>query len=251
MKTIDRDSFIIGASNTDRFAKEGLPVQEFWEAGLGAGTWTGWYLDPKDEKAFGPNAKNYKFDLAESKKLLEAAGHRGQLDVSMVYAAPSPTSFPASFYKRAEIFMGMVENSRVFKMKRDLITYQDWNTEKVRFSKGQFTGATWGPDTATGDPAANIFFLYNSKGGYFQGGDAKMDDLTAKARAEFDDKKRQELVHEAQRYNGEKFWNNKIGTAGGFGVFWPILRNYQVYRGGTNWSDIRVYLDPSQPPKKS
>ena len=88
----------------------------------------------------------------------------------------------------------MIENSGVFKMKRDLITYQDWNTEKVRFSGGKFTGATWGPDTATGDPTANAFFLYNSKGGYYEGGDAKMDDLTNKARAEFDDKKRQELV---------------------------------------------------------
>ena len=253
MKSIDRDSFIIAAHNTDRFAKEGLPVSEFWEAGLGAGTWTGWYLDPKDEKAFGPNAKNYKYDLAEAKKLVEAAGLKTPLDITALYAQQSPTSFPASFYKRSEIFLGMIENSGVFKMKRDLITYQDWNTEKVRFSGGKFSGATWGPDTATGDPAANAFFLYNSKGGYYQGGDAKMDEITNKARAEFDDKKRQELVLEAQRYNGAHFWNNKIGTAGGFALQWPIIVGQQqsIFRGGTNWMDLRAYLDPTQPPKKA
>ncbi len=253
MKSIDRDSFIIAAHNTDRFQKEGLPVQEFWEAGLGAGTWTGWYLDPKDEKAFGPNAKNYKYDLAEAKKLVEAAGMKTPLDITALYAQQSPTAFPASFYKRAEIFLGMIENSGVFKMKRDLITYQDWNTEKVRFSGGKFSGATWGPDTATGDPAANAFFLYNSKGGYYQGGDAKMDEITSKARAEFDDAKRRDLVLEAQRYNGAHFWNNKIGTAGSFALQWPIIVGQQqsIFRGGTNWMDLRAYLDPSQPPKKA
>ena len=153
--------------------------------------WTGWYLDPKDEKAFGPNAKNYKYDLAEAKKMVEAAGLKSPLDISRSTLSQAH-GIPASFYKRAEIFLGMIENSGVFKMKRDLITYQDWNTEKVRFSGGKFNGASWGPDTATGDPTANAFFLYNSKGGYYQGGDAKMDELTNKARAEFDDAKRKD-----------------------------------------------------------
>jgi len=253
MKTMDRDSFIIAAHNTDRFAKEGLPVQEYWEGGLGAGTWSGWYLDPKDEKAFGANAKNYKYDLAEAKKLIEAAGLKTPLDVTTIYAQQGPSGIPASFYKRAEIYLGMVENSGVFRMKRDLITYQDWNTEKVRFSQGKFSGASWGPDTATGDPTANAFFLYNSKGGYYQGGDAKMDELTNKARAEFDDAKRRELVHEVQRYNGAHFWNNKIGTAGGFALQWPIIvgQGQSVFRGGANWMDLRAYLDPTLPPRKA
>ena len=78
--------------------------QEFWEAGLGAGTWTGWYLDPKDEKAFGPNAKNYKYDLAEAKKLVEAAGLKTPLDFTSVCtrssrrqrSRPASTSAPRS-----------------------------------------------------------------------------------------------------------------------------------------------------------
>jgi peptide/nickel transport system substrate-binding protein len=254
MRTMDRDAFIAAALNTDQFAKEGLPVETFWEAGLGAGSYTGAYLDPRDEKLFGPNAKNYVFDLTEARKLIEAAGLKTPLEFNQVYAAPGPSSFPPGFFRRAEIFMGMVESSGVFAPKRVLINYQtEWNTEKYRSSKGNFNGVSWGPDTAAPDGATAAFFLYNSKGGYYQGGptiDAKMDDLTTKARREFDDKKRMELVQEIQRYNGEKFYNNKIGTAGSFALSWPVIRNLGVFQGGTNWMDARIFLDPAQPPLK-
>jgi peptide/nickel transport system substrate-binding protein len=257
MKTIDRDDFITAAHNTDRFEAEGLPVQAYWDAALARGVWEGWWLDAKDEKAFGPNAKNYVGDLAEAKRLVEAAGHRTPLEFDRVYAAPGPSSFPQGFYNRADVFLGQVENSGVFKMNRKLINYQtEWNTEAYRFSRGNFQGATWGPDTASVDPTAAVFFLFNSAGGYFQGGDAELDRLTNAARREFDNEKRKDLVHEVQRYHGSKFYNNKIGQAGGFQLNWPVIRNINVHRGGTNWlcittpSNLRAWLDPEQPPIK-
>jgi peptide/nickel transport system substrate-binding protein len=250
MRTMDRDAFIAAAHNTDHFVKEGLPVETYWEASLGAGSYSGWYLDPRS-KEFGPNAVNYVYDLAEAKKLIEAAGFKTPLEFDEVYAAPGPSSFPSSFYTRAEVFMGMVESSGIFKVNRVLINYQtEWNTERYRRSKGQFNGATWGPDTAPPDGASAIFMLYNSQGGYYQGGDATMEDLTLKARREFDEKKRRDLVLEAQRHNGAHFWNNKLGNAGGFSLTWPAMRNQGVFQGGTNWMDLRTFLDPEQPPLK-
>jgi len=257
MKTIDRDAFIAAADNTDKFKSEGLPVEAYWDAALARGVWEGWWLDPRDEKAFGPNAKNYRYDLAEAKKLVEAAGLKTPVEFTQVYAAPGPSSFPQTFYTRADIFMGQVENSGVFKMNRKLIQYQtEWNTEQYRFSKGNFVGATWGPDTAPADPTSAVFFLFNSQGGYFQGGDARLDELTNQARREFDDKKRMELVHEVQRYHGGKFYNNKIGQGTRFALNWPVVRNIGVYRGGTNWlcvttpSGLKAWIDPEQPPLK-
>ena len=94
MKCMDREAFITAAHNTDRFASEGLPVQMFWEASIPRGVYEGWWLDPKDEKAFGPNAKNYVFDLAEAKKMIEAAGHKSPLEFDMVYGAPGPFQLP-------------------------------------------------------------------------------------------------------------------------------------------------------------
>ena len=181
------------------------------------------------------------------------------MEFTETYAAPGADQLPGDFYTRAEFYMGMVENSGVFKMKRNLMSWQtEWNTPLFRFSKGKFNGTTWGPDTAAGDPANVLFFLYNSKGGYFQGGDATMDDMTNKARLEFDDKKRMALVQDIQRYNGGKMFNEKIGGAGGFSLSWPVIRNMLVNTGGTNWMDLelfsnsglKAFIDPTQAPLK-
>jgi hypothetical protein len=99
-----------------------------------------------------------------------------------------------------------------------------------------------------------MFFKYNSEGGYFMGGDATLDDLTSRAKTEFDTDARIDVIKQAQRYEASKMFNEKIGTAGVFGQFWPALRNVGVYQGGTNWlgimtpSALRAWLDPTKPP---
>ena len=40
-KTIDRDSYILGAHNTDGFEKAGLPVQTWWESSFHQSAWSG------------------------------------------------------------------------------------------------------------------------------------------------------------------------------------------------------------------
>ncbi|HEX5370336.1 MAG TPA: ABC transporter substrate-binding protein, partial [Dehalococcoidia bacterium] len=215
MKILDRDAFIAVAYNTDNFAKEGLPVTAFWEGAIFANTYKGWYLNPQDP-SFGPNADNYKYDPDAAKKLLSAAGH-DTLAFDMTYGAPSPTSFPPSYYTRAEVFLGMIESSQIFKMSRKLIDYKtEWSTERYRFSLGNFDGMTWGPDTSSNEATLGMFFVYNSKGGYYMGGDATLDDLTAKARQEFDTSKRMDLIHQVQQYDAGKMYNEKIGVGGGF-----------------------------------
>jgi hypothetical protein len=73
---------------------------------------------------------------------------------------------------------------------------------------------------------------------------------------EFDIPKRQELVKELQRYDAGKFYNQKVGIAGGFALVWPAVRNAYVYRGGTSWQSIRqgtgprAWIDPDQAPIK-
>ena len=99
-----------------------------------------------------------------------------------------------------------------------------------------------------------MFFKYNSAGGYYMGGDAKLDELTSKAKTEFDPDARMEIIKEAQRYEASMMFNEKIGSAGVFGQYWPALRNVGVYQGGTNWlgittpSALRAWIDPSKPP---
>jgi hypothetical protein len=255
MKTINREEFIIAAHNVDRFEDEGLPVNTYWDASLARGVYEGWWLDPQDAAAFGENAGNYQYSLEDATALVEAAGFSTPLEFTETYAAPGPSSFPQQFYNRADIFLGQVEGSGVFKMNRNLINYQtEYNTEQIRFSKGNFVGASWGPDTASVDPTVAAFFLFNSAGGYSFGSDAELDELTNKARQEFDLDARRELILAVQRRNGALFLNNKIGQATGFALNWPALKNVAVYRGGSNWWDIatssggRAWIDPTQAP---
>ncbi len=254
MKSIDRQPFIEAGYNTDRFAKEGLPVDTFWESSLKASTYSGWRLDPQSESDFPDSHSNFIFDLDEAQKLLDAAGVSTPLEFDNTYGAPSG-GFPAVYYTRAEIFLGMIESSGLWKQNRNLIDYRtEWTSDRYRFSKGQFAGTSWGPDTASPDAVSAMFFRYNSAGGYYFGGDSTLDDLTSRAKLEFDDEARKELIKEAQRYEASKMYNEKIGTAGIFGQYWPAIRNFFVYRGGTNWlgittpSGLKAWIDQTQKP---
>jgi ABC-type transport system substrate-binding protein len=149
----------------------------------------------------------------------------------------------------------MIESAGLWTQNRVLIDYRtEWSSELFRFSKGQFVGTTWGPDTSSTDPAEAAFFVFNSNGGYYFGGDTTLDDLTAKARQEFDDEARKDLIFEVQKYDAKMMYNEKIGIAGTFALHWPALRNLGVWQGGTNWlgittpSNLRAWLDTTKPP---
>jgi ABC-type transport system substrate-binding protein len=255
MKTIDRDAFLDVAYNVDRFESEGLPVEAYWEGALRQPIYNGWWLDPKDPSNWGDAASNYVFDVAEAKKLIEATGAITPFEFDNTYGAPAPTSFPMTYYTRAEIYLGMIESSGLWDQNRVLIDYRtEWNSERYRFSKGQFVGTTWGPDTSATEPAGAAFFIFNKAGGYYFGGDSTLDDLTTRARMEFNDEGRKELIAEVQKYDAKMMYNEKIGIAGTFAVHWPALRNLGVWQGGTNWlgittpSNLRAWLDTTLPP---
>lgn len=89
MLTQDRDLFLDTFSNVATFRSQGVELDTFYEGAVQCDTWKGWYLDPRD-KAFGPNAKFFKKDLAEAKKLMTATGHTSALPVT-VYHPASPT----------------------------------------------------------------------------------------------------------------------------------------------------------------
>ena len=253
-KCFDRDLFVQAAYNADQYEKEGLNVQQFWEGSFGRASWAGWLLDPKSEKDYGASQKNFVYDLAEAKKMVEAAGQRTPFEYIQNYSDETPTSFAPPIYRRTDILMNMLEESNVFKMRRRPL---EWNTEwvpQIRNSGGKFNGASWGPDTSSFDPTYAAYFVYNPKGGYYEGGDATLEDLTLKARREFDDDKRREILKELQRYDAGKMFNQKIGVAGAFRLVWPVVRNAYAFIGGTNWLDIRsgsglkAFIDPTKAP---
>jgi len=72
--SLDRDLWIDTWFNVPSFTKEGLPVETRYNTAI-PGRWDGYWLDPRDTKAFGENAKYYSHNVAEAKKLLAAAGY--------------------------------------------------------------------------------------------------------------------------------------------------------------------------------
>jgi ABC-type transport system substrate-binding protein len=255
MKTIDRDTFLDVAYNVSSYADEGLPVEALWEGSVRGTSYGDYWLDPRDASNFGDAGSNYVFDIAEAKKLIEATSASTPFEFDNTYGAPAPTSFPPSYYARAEIFLGMIESAGIWKQNRVLVDYRtEWSSEKFRFSSGQFAGTSWGPDTSAKNATEAAFFIYNSNGGYYFGGDSMLDDITAKARREFDETARMQLIYDLQKYEAKMMFNEKIGTAGSFALHWPAVRNVGVYQDGTNWlgittpSGLKAWLDQTKAP---
>ena len=75
-------------------------------------------------------------------------------------------------------------------------------------------------------PRLYIYQRYNPNGGVFQGGDDMMTELTNKAKAEFDNDARKQLVYEMQRHEGKAMnFPFSHGGSSNFVLNWPCVRN--------------------------
>jgi ABC-type transport system substrate-binding protein len=248
--TWDRDAFIDAMYNASSFKSQGLEVETVWDTAITGASWAGWWLDPKS-KEFGPNARYFQKNEAEARKLLDAAGFTKAVDFDLHQIQVGPGAPPQSFFVHSEVITGMVRDSGLFNPKLDLVNYTTAWTPQYRNIRGQFSGVAWWPDTTPTDPTAAVYAAYNSKGGsLFQGSDTTLDDLTARAVAEFDTPKRASLVKQVQQHEAATMFQPKIGGANSFNLAWPVVRNQNVWQGGTNHEFARIFLDPSKAPLK-
>src|SRR5262249_45377259 len=145
-----------------------------------------WRLDPEG-KDFGPNAKYFKPDVAEAKKMLAAAGFANGVDHDVYFGTLA--SHTPSYGQHLMILQGMTRDSGLFRPKLNELNYNtEWNTT-FRNNKGHFVGQAWIYDTGESDPTNDLFSHYHSTGSrYFgpNGGDPAMDDLLSKMNQEFD-----------------------------------------------------------------
>ena len=141
--TIDRDLYIDTMENTVVFEKEGIPVETGWNGPLAA-FFPSW-IDPRNEKEFGEAAKFYKYDPAEAKKLLQAAGQ-------------TRVNFPWGYYtdrgtehtKINEIVVGMAEETGLFKITLEPLPYASTGATSVSSATARAS-----PAPATTAPTAS------------------------------------------------------------------------------------------------
>jgi ABC-type transport system substrate-binding protein len=100
------------------------------------------------------------------------------------------------------------------------------------------------------DPYNYLKSYYHPSGAQRQGTDDTFRDLIDKAGKEFDDKKRQAILHDVQRHEAETMFFPRIGAATGLQIFWPALRNVNVWQGGSGRPNATLFLDPTKAPLK-
>ena len=251
--TWDRDIFLTTVFNADKFGQQGLDVTLANESGLQSNTYKDWLIDPLSSD-FGPNSKFFKKDYVEAKKLLDAAGFPdGVKDYDLYTAAPS-AGLPAAYGALLEAVVGLSQDSGLFNPNR--VNVQNFFSEFIpkyhNQARGSFAGVSISLSNLAEDPANYLFSYYNTHGSLRMGTDSMLDDLTAKAIVEFDNEKRMQIVHDIQRYEGGMNYYPRLGGGTGFSLAWPVVRNREVYRGGTGLSGTNnpstLWLDPKKAP---
>jgi ABC-type transport system substrate-binding protein len=258
----DRDAFIDAMNNVSGLSKGGIDPQVVWNSALPAdfGEANGW-LDPQSS-AFGENAKYYKFNLDEAKKLMAAAGHANGLDIK---SNRITTNAIPDIARYAETIEAMVRDAG-FRVTVNDIDYATQYIPQVRDANGQYEGI--GFHTVTGTtpwrihPASALASEYWSKAGAtFKGfsasgnndksGDPAVDSIIEKLRLEKDAGRRKSMMADLQKDLAKKMYGLiNPGAATKFAMAWPAVRNYQTYRhiGQSPWTHYSVWLDQTKAP---
>ena len=261
--SLDRELWIDTFYNVQKFEASGLPIETRWNSGIAA-TAEGWWLDPRG-KDFGENAKYYKHDVAEAKKLMSAAGFANGTDADAHYVLTN--QYGRDFPNMVQVMLGMAQEAGL-RLKTVPADYNiDWDP-KYRAAKppGNFDGLAFINMTLSEEPGTWLFSVYNSKGDLFKGfdpdgksnfgGDPAMEELTKKLKTEFDPQKRWAVAHDLQRLEAKKQYMTPLpGGASGFLLAWPALKNFRVHRGGSYpgpdpYLDPYLWVDPTQAPLK-
>jgi peptide/nickel transport system substrate-binding protein len=257
--TWDRDQFIDVQFNVSGLRNEGIPVETSWSTAVQNNYFAAWYLNPQ-AKDFGPNAKYFRKDVAEAKKLVAAAGF--DVSTEIVSNVISGTDYGVDYQKHVDILEGFA-NEAGFRFSRLAVPYTTEFIPKIRDAQGNFDGIAWKLLTPSTPPdgieAMNVYF---TKGGgpTFQGqdpdgkgtfaGDPFIDERVRRARAEVDLKQQYALVHEIQRHvAGKAYMWRAPGGATGVDVAWPVIRNFNTYESEYR-AHFNEWLDPEQPPLK-
>jgi ABC-type transport system substrate-binding protein len=270
--SIDREAFADFAENRAEFAKDGLDNSVAFNSTLSP-AWSGYWLDPTNEKEFGPNAKYLKHNPDEAKKLLAAAGFASGLEFDFFFCN---NNYGALYQKTPEIYAGMMQETG-FKAKLVGIPYATWKPQyhdsyiPAFYNTGRtkgFTGIGLKAERQRYTPAFSIYGNFHPEGDAPHGatvdgnnavkGDPKLNDMLAKMRLETDKNKAQAGMKEVQRYMAQQAYSvPKPSNSIPFTVWWPALGNVLSFTsspvGANRWAEHNLYwwIDQTKPPFKT
>jgi ABC-type transport system substrate-binding protein len=264
--------------NLGKFKQDGIELPAYLHSSVqsnNAGVFTGtdsYWISPRD-KDFGPNARYYQYNVAEAKKLVQAAaGGSGTVDTVANY--PLTPGYGDPFIKQMQVFIDMAKEAGLNIGSNNPNFNVDFRPQFAD-SPGDFDGVTtrFRPAGGIYDPvevavyeyvpnAGNGFSGFFAEGSSWKQGDARITDLLRAARKEFDEKKRISMLRDFQRLDAETQYQASFpGTASSLQLAWPGVRNIGVYReaggiglgltGDAAYSRMNIWLDQTQAPFKA
>lgn len=269
---LDRELMIDTIGGRENFRKQGIELPARYHSVIGAG-WDGYWMDPQDEKKFGPNAKVYTYDPAEAKKLMTAAGFPNGLDTTLFFNGG--TNYGTAYSRGAEVVAGLLTDGGI-RTKLGPKEYQnDWLPNYhyaygLQWRAGKpvtgFDGLAFRAVSGYPTVASQIFQNLHRDGAEFEGatpdgrnaeqGDPEVNTMIERIKREFDIKKQQELSQEFQRFMAKKSYSIPCLPYAtlAFSLNWPVIGNMSVYRswpggsGSITESNMDWWIDTSKPP---
>jgi ABC-type transport system substrate-binding protein len=206
----------------------------------------GWFLNAKDEKEFGPNAKYFKLNSQEAKQLITAAGFPDGVQTKVYHPRPG---LNAVWERLNEVVLEFANGSGLFKGElapRDRVP--DF-IPNFQAGKGEFDGLAHYYANQPQDPSVYLYSFYHPSGGQVGMTDSTLEDMINRSLREFDAEKRKQLTWEIQRYEGQKQFFPRMAAATTFSASWPVLRNVNVFASAYQ-NFARWFIDPDKPPLK-
>jgi len=214
---LDREALMDLAYNIRKLKSAGLTVSERWNNIIPVGIEKFW-LDPLSSEQ-GETSKYFKYDPAEAKKLLAAAGYPDGFSTTYQYAA---NRYGSVFLAVAEANIQYL-NAIGVKTTTDA---QDYSSKYITQTfRGNFTGIAYGPQTPFPEAGQWVLrFFTDNPNNHGKVKDPVLDDLAKRQQRELDPKKRKEIFHEIQRKNAEKMWY--IPSNLGAGTTWTAYQSW-------------------------
>ncbi|GIW14407.1 MAG: solute-binding transporter (periplasmic) [Tepidiforma sp.] len=213
----DRAALLDLAYNVKKLKAAGLAVSERWNNLIPAGLVRFW-LDPLSPEQ-GETSKYFKYDPAEAKKLLAAAGYPDGFSTVYQYTA---NRYGSAFNAVAEANIQYL-NAIGIKTTTDV---QDYSSKYITQTfTGNFTGIAFGYETPFPEAGSYpIRFFTDNPLNHSRIKDPELEDLAKKQQRELDPAKRKELFFEIQRKNAAKMWY--IPQNQGAGTGWTGYREW-------------------------
>ncbi len=196
---INRDEFITATYNGRGGWNTSLP----WAL-------SEWWLNPRGPD-FGPNSRYFKYDPAESKKLLAAAGYPDGLKVDMT----STPGYGQAWVQRVELMQQYLKSGGI----DCTIKMQEYSVYISTTRLGKFEGGNvlvFGPMGNFNEPHEFFFSQYHPKGPRNGGNvnDPTLTQMIEKQARTLDKADRKQQINDIQRYLAEQMYYPP--TAAGF-----------------------------------